>query len=133
VTKRKEPKRTSRTSRDDARVANKSGGVPITYTGDLRSAEVVLHQPLKLNAKHCWGKCLKLFKPQEVRWLVRFYGDKRDGDARAVSLGLSVAQSKEIKSRMVECLQKCVEEAREKASAAAGLELDYKTEDYDPI
>jgi hypothetical protein len=82
---------------------------------DNQSAEVVLRQPRKLDATHCLPKCLKLFTRREISWLLKVEGDKRDGDARALALGISIAESKKIQARMVKCLKKCIAAAEEKA------------------
>jgi hypothetical protein len=80
---------------------------------DNQSAEVVLRQPI--NVKHCLPKCLKLFRAREIDWLLKVEGDKRDGDARALAFGISVAESKKLQARMAKCLKKCIRAAEEKA------------------
>lgn len=81
---------------------------------DNQSAEVVLRPPRKLHTKPCLEKCLKLFTSREISWLLNIDVDTRDGDARALALGISIAQSKKIQARMVKWVKKCVAAAEEK-------------------
>jgi DNA-directed RNA polymerase specialized sigma24 family protein len=83
---------------------------------DNRSAEVVLRQPS--NARKCMDKCLKRLKPRERELILRVVGDQRDRNDLAAFMGVSVFQLKKIKSRLVTCIKKCMEESEDKAFPA---------------
>jgi DNA-directed RNA polymerase specialized sigma24 family protein len=83
---------------------------------DNRSAEVVLRQPRdSSNAHTCLDKCLKRLKPEQVQLLLRAYGDRRELNNLAAFRGVSVFEMKKVRSRLVKCIKKCVEEAEDKA------------------
>jgi hypothetical protein len=81
---------------------------------DNGSAEVVLHQPSDWSSERkCLDGCLKRLKPHKRRLIWQVDGDKRDLRNLAASAGVSVAEFQETKSRLQNCIKKCLKEVEE--------------------
>jgi hypothetical protein len=76
---------------------------------DNQSAEVVLRPPRGgSDERKCLDRCLKLLKPGERKLILQIVGDER------APLGVSAIQLKKIRSRLVKCMNKCLEETGNK-------------------
>lgn len=82
---------------------------------DNLSAEVVLRQPRSWsNERKCLDRCLKLRNPAERELITQVFGDQKGRNELALQLGVSVGQLKQIRSRLVKCMNQCLEEAEDK-------------------
>jgi DNA-directed RNA polymerase specialized sigma24 family protein len=78
---------------------------------DNRSAEVVLRQPSDWsNERKCLDGYLKRLKPQERELIWQVYGENRSLSNLAATAGVSVAQLLETRSRLANCMKKCIKE-----------------------